>query len=85
MPCNMRRSGFQSGDVLHHGCPDKTVFFLLCSDGLSDYERVSSVETEIYHPDGKVDVAAGARLVEIANTQNGHDNVTVGLLHATTV
>jgi protein phosphatase len=32
--------------------------------------------------DGKVDVAtASQRLVEIGNTQNGHDNVTVGLVY----
>ena len=63
---------------------DEDCVFLLCSDGLSDYDRVEQCwETEILPIlDGKVDVAAaGARLVEIANTQNGHDNVTVGLVH----
>lgn len=63
---------------------DEDCVFLLCSDGLSDYDRVEQCwETEILPIlDGKVDVvAAGARLVEIANTQNGHDNVTVGLVY----
>lgn len=63
---------------------DEDCVFLLCSDGLSDYNRVEQYwETEILPIlDGKIDVAnAAQRLVEIANTQNGHDNVTVGLLH----
>lgn len=63
---------------------DEDCVFLLCSDGLSDYDRVEQYwETEILPIlDGKIDVAtAGSRLVELANTQNGHDNVTVGLIH----
>jgi protein phosphatase len=63
---------------------DEDCVFLLCTDGLSDYDRVEQCwETEILPIlDGKVDVAtAGTRLVEIANTQNGHDNVTVGLVY----
>jgi len=60
----------------------KTVFSSLCSDGLSDYDRVEQCwETEILPILDGIDVAAaGARLVEIA-TQNGHDNVTVGLVY----
>jgi protein phosphatase len=63
---------------------DEDCVFLLCSDGLSDYERVEQCwETEILPIlDGKIDVAtASQRLVEIGNTQNGHDNVTVGLVY----
>ena len=63
---------------------DEDCVFLLCSDGLSDYDRVEQCwETEILPIlDGNVDVAcAAARLVEIANTENGHDNVTVGLIY----
>lgn len=63
---------------------DEDCVFLLCTDGLSDYDRVEQCwETEILPIlDGKIDVAtAGTRLVEIANTQNGHDNVTVGLVY----
>ncbi|NER24895.1 MAG: serine/threonine protein phosphatase [Symploca sp. SIO1C2] len=63
---------------------DEDCVFLLCSDGLSDYDRVEQYwETEILPIlDGQVDVqSAGKRLVEIANTQNGHDNVTVALVH----
>lgn len=62
---------------------DEDCVFLLCSDGLSDYERVEQCWEEIsLILDGKVDVTtAGSQLVEIANTQNGHDNVTVSLLY----
>ncbi len=58
--------------------------FLICSDGLSDKDRVEEYwETEILPVlQGKVDLAvARDRLIQIANTQNGHDNVTVALIH----
>ena len=63
---------------------DEDCVFLLCSDGLSDYNRVEQYwETEILPMlEGKIDVkAATTRLIEIANTYNGHDNVTVGVIH----
>jgi len=63
---------------------DEDCVFLLCSDGLSDYERVEECWQAEILPilDSKISVAtAAARLVELANTQNGHDNVTVSLLH----
>lgn len=62
---------------------DEDCVFLLCSDGLSDYDRVEQSWEEILPIiDGKVDLAtASQRLVEIGNTQNGHDNVTVALVH----
>jgi len=63
---------------------DEDCVFLLCSDGLSDYDRVEQCwETEILPIlDGKLDLdSAGLRLVEIANTQNGHDNVTIGIVY----
>mgnify|MGYP000259340312 CR=1 FL=1 len=62
---------------------DEDCIFLLCSDGLSDYDRVEQSWQEILPVlDGKLDVAtATQRLVEIGNTQNGHDNVTVALVH----
>jgi protein phosphatase len=58
--------------------------FLLCSDGLSDGDRVEeNWEAEILPLlEGKTDIESlSKRLVEIANTQNGHDNVTVGLIY----
>jgi serine/threonine protein phosphatase PrpC len=63
---------------------DEDCVFLLCSDGLSDYDRVEQYwKTEILPIlDGRVDLpTAGARLIEIANTQNGHDNTTIALVY----
>ncbi|MGQ4649575.1 protein phosphatase 2C domain-containing protein [Lyngbya aestuarii] len=63
---------------------DEDCVFLLCSDGLSDYDRVEqNWQTEILPVlEGQTDLAtAGERLVEIANRQNGHDNVTIALVH----
>ncbi|MEB3178508.1 MAG: protein phosphatase 2C domain-containing protein [Nostocaceae cyanobacterium] len=63
---------------------DESCVILLTSDGLSDFDRVEQYwETEILPIiAGNIDLAtATERLVEIANTLNGHDNVTVGLIH----
>ena len=63
---------------------DEDSIFLLCSDGLSDNDRVEQYwETEILPVlEGQIDLAtAGSRLMEIANTQNGHDNTTIGLVY----
>src|ERR671932_541315 len=63
---------------------DEDSVFLLCSDGLSDYDRVEQYwQTEILPLlEGRVDLpTAGARLIEIANTQNGHDNAKIALIH----
>ncbi|KST62012.1 PP2C family protein-serine/threonine phosphatase [Mastigocoleus testarum] len=63
---------------------DEDGIFLLCSDGLSDFDRVEQHwETEILPVlSGKQDLATATnKLVEIANVENGHDNVTIALLH----
>ncbi len=63
---------------------DEDGIFLLCSDGLSDFDRVEQHwETEILPVlSGKQDLTtATSKLVEIANVENGHDNVTIALLH----
>ncbi len=63
---------------------DEDCIFLLCSDGLSDFDRVEEYwETEILPIlTGETDVVKVTnRLVEIANTKNGHDNVTIALVH----
>ncbi len=63
---------------------DEDSLFLLCSDGLSDGDRVEEYWQEALLPilAGQLDLAtASQRLVEIANTCNGHDNVTVGLVY----
>lgn len=63
---------------------DEDCIFLLCSDGLSDKQRVEQNWYAEILPVllGERDlVAAKDRLIEIANTQNGHDNVTIALLY----
>ncbi len=63
---------------------DEDCVFLLCSDGLSDRDRVEQYwETDILPVlHREVDLATVRdRLIEIANTQNGHDNVTIALLY----
>ncbi|MBE8987050.1 protein phosphatase 2C domain-containing protein [Nostoc sp. LEGE 12450] len=63
---------------------DEDAIFLLTSDGLSDFDRVEEYwETEILPILlGEANIANVAdRLIEIANTKNGHDNVTIALVH----
>lgn len=63
---------------------DSDCLFLLCSDGLSDFERVESLWREELLPllQGKIDLAETTkRLIAAANRFNGHDNVTVALMH----
>jgi protein phosphatase len=58
--------------------------FLLCSDGLSDFDRIEEFWKQELVPvlEGNLDIAdACQRLIEVANTRNGHDNVTVSLIH----
>jgi len=62
---------------------DEDCVFLLCSDGLSDNDRVEEHWRSDILPiiQENLDLAKGAKgLVDIANTENGHDNVTVGLV-----
>jgi len=80
--------GMNSSATLHTNVQrwvlDEDCVFLLCSDGLSDYDRVEQYwETEIL-PIVKQETTvekAAARLIEIANEKNGHDNITVGLVY----
>jgi len=63
---------------------DEDGVFLLCSDGLSDRDRVEQYWEQEILPvlEGRVTVEAAAeRLLAIANTRNGHDNTTVAVLH----
>lgn len=67
---------------------DEDSLFLLCSDGLSDNDRVQEYWQSVLLPvlEGTSDVGTAAQqLVTIANQQNGHDNVTVGLIHCQVV
>jgi protein phosphatase len=57
---------------------------MLCSDGVSDRDRVDQYwQTEILPVlEGKVDLATACqRTINMANTHNGHDNSTVALVH----
>lgn len=80
--------GITSSNTLHPSVQrlvvDEDCVLLLCSDGLSDKDRVEECwETEILPIlDGSISVASARdRLIDIANTRNGHDNVTIGLIH----
>ena len=64
--------------------PDESGIFLLCSDGLSDYDRVEQNWENLILPvlRGETNLPnAMANLLNLANTQNGHDNVTIALIH----
>ncbi|MEM9090084.1 MAG: protein phosphatase 2C domain-containing protein [Cyanobacteria bacterium P01_F01_bin.53] len=67
---------------------DENCVFLLCSDGLSDSDRVEQFWQSELRPlvvsEGSAD-AVSKRLVDVANKYNGHDNVTVGVLSAQVV
>ncbi|MBE9061031.1 PP2C family serine/threonine-protein phosphatase, partial [cf. Phormidesmis sp. LEGE 11477] len=67
---------------------DQDCVFLLCSDGLSDSDRVEQFWINVLKPlvngERKADVV-GQQLIALANKYNGHDNVTVGLLAARTL
>ena len=63
---------------------DDDCIFLLCTDGLSDFDRVEQQWRKIVLPvlNGKQDLVSAAKnLIALANEKNGHDNVTVALVH----
>ena len=62
---------------------DEDSIFLLCSDGLSDSDRVEEFwEREILPVLESGDIASSTkRLINIANEKNGHDNATVALVY----
>ena len=71
---------------------DQSCVFLLCSDGLSDGDRVEQFWQQLLQPLVTTDdlpvgsvAKVGQHLVDLANKYNGHDNVTVGLLRAQVV
>jgi protein phosphatase len=78
VPSSMLRPAVQRFAV------DSDCIFLLCSDGLSDFERVETLWRRHLLPllAGQVDLAQTTKtLIAEANRLNGHDNVTIGLLH----
>ncbi|MEL6927119.1 MAG: protein phosphatase 2C domain-containing protein [Cyanobacteria bacterium J06600_6] len=63
---------------------DDECIFLLCTDGLSDFDRVEQQWRKKILPvlEGEQNlVSAVKELIALANVQNGHDNVTVALVH----
>ena len=63
---------------------DDDCIFLLCTDGLSDFDRVEQQWRNKIAPvlEGKQDLSSTVKnLINFANEENGHDNVTVALVH----
>ncbi|WP_199247156.1 PP2C family serine/threonine-protein phosphatase [[Phormidium] sp. ETS-05] len=63
---------------------DEDSLLLLCSDGLSDNDRIDQYWERSVLPvlDGKLSLEeAVTRLIDLGNYYNGHDNVTVALIH----
>jgi len=63
---------------------EQDCIFLLCTDGLSDFDRVEQYWRACIAPvlEDKLELKqAVENLIKIANVANGHDNVTVGLVH----
>ena len=63
---------------------DDECIFLLCTDGLSDFDRVEQRWRQQILPllESDRDLASTANdLIALANSKNGHDNVTVALVH----
>ena len=68
---------------LQHYTIDNDCIFLLCTDGLSDFDRIEQQWKNLLPVlEGKKDIATAVReLISLANEKNGHDNVTVALVH----
>ena len=79
----MRDSAALHPNVQRHLIDDDCVF-LLCTDGLSDFDRIEQHWRQIILPvlQGKRDLVSAVKtLIKIANEKNGHDNATVALVH----
>jgi serine/threonine protein phosphatase PrpC len=86
--------GINNSDYLYpsvqHLLIDDAAVLLLCSDGLSDYDRVEALAPSLVAPlvpspagDSAPLAATVTALIQEANRLNGHDNVTVGLMRFT--
>jgi protein phosphatase len=80
--------GMRDSSALHPNLQrhiiDDDCIFLLCSDGLSDFDRVEQHWRHTILPifEGTKDLVTVVKtLIRIANEKNGHDNATVALLH----
>ncbi|MEO1339864.1 MAG: PP2C family serine/threonine-protein phosphatase, partial [Cyanobacteria bacterium J06635_13] len=79
----MRDSAALHPNLQRHIIDDECVF-LLCTDGLSDFDRIEQQWRHNILPllAGKQDLASAVKeLITLANEKNGHDNVTVALVH----
>ncbi|MEO1467333.1 MAG: protein-serine/threonine phosphatase, partial [Cyanobacteria bacterium J06633_1] len=79
----MRDSAALHPNLQRHIIDDECVF-LLCTDGLSDFDRIEQQWRHNVLPllAGKQDIASAVKeLITLANEKNGHDNVTVALVH----
>lgn len=62
---------------------DEDCVILLCSDGLSDNDRVETFWDIFLLPllEGRADIGTvGQQLIDLSNSANGHDNATIALL-----
>jgi protein phosphatase len=80
--------GMNSSTALHPNIRrlilDEECIFLLCSDGISDRDRVDQYWQAVILPvlEGKVDLTTACQqMINMANTRNGHDNSTIALVH----
>ena len=83
--------GMRNSSALHPNVRrlilDDDCLLLLCSDGLSDFDRVEQYWRKVIAPvldekNQKFDlVKAVNTLIKIGNERNGHDNVTAALVH----
>ncbi len=67
---------------------DQDCVFLLCSDGLSDYDRVEQYWDSEILPllrGEKTVTDVGESLLQLANQKNGHDNSTIALVYCRVV
>lgn len=79
----MRDSAALHPNLQRHMIDDDCIF-LLCTDGLSDFDRVEQQWRQNIVPvlSGKRDLTDAVKdLIDLANEKNGHDNVTVALVH----
>ena len=80
--------GMRHSDSLHPNLRRLTIegdyILLLCTDGLSDFDRVEQYWRDVLLPvfKGKWDLTTAVKaFIKIANERNGHDNATVALVH----
>ena len=80
--------GMRDSKALHTNAQrlviDDECLLLLCSDGLSDFDRVDQYWRDIITPVLKDKTSlqkAVQTLIKVGNKRNGHDNVTAALIH----